>query len=424
MKGTKHMKSSARAFSNGRFVRPALLLVLALLLAVPAAAQDDDPGYRIGVGDILSITVYGDTALSGRFPVAPDGTIAYPVLGNISVVGSTPARVGAGIGKDLSQHFPGLAVTAAVEEYAPVFVVGDVTTPGKYEYRPGMIALELVALGGGIRRTTTADESTQIQLIGARQDYADLELQIFAQDVARTRLRAELEGHDFDDAEPVSETDPVLREAKQRVLEGEKVLFAMRKSALESEDEALLAQEKSFDEEIETVATSIELHDREIDLMMEDVVSQRTLVERGLTAKSNLREMERGLSSTRRDALELGSFLARARQNKLAIQQRRSSLLETRRNEAAAMLREIDLELARMKARQRALLDTMAELARAAGGAAMAEAEIEPRFAVLRMEDGEYREAGADERAGLRPGDILRVTLPSLTSRQRSASLE
>src|SRR5690606_27332861 len=87
------------------------------------------------------------------------------------------------------------------------------------------------------------------------------------------------------------------------------------------------------------------------------------LVERGLTAKSSLREAERRLSATRRDALELGSFLARAEQNQLSLGQRRLALAEARRNEAAAQLPNVELMIGRKESHLRALLETMAELA-------------------------------------------------------------
>src|SRR5690606_19311027 len=118
-----------------------------------------------------------------------------------------------------------------------------------------------------------------------------------------------------------------------------------------------------YADEIETITESIRLHGEEIELLNEDVASTRQLVERGLTAKSNLREVERQLSATRRDALELGSFLARAQQNLLSLGQRRLALKEERRNEAAAQLVAVELVIGRKEAQRQALLETMTELA-------------------------------------------------------------
>lgn len=376
-------------------------------LSSRAAAQTADGQYKVGTGDVLSIVVYGDEALSGDYPVAPDGTIAYPVLGNVSVTGLSPAEIGGRIGKSLAEYIPGLTVTAAVAQYAPVFLIGDVEKPGQYEYRPGMIAIELVAVGGGVRRGLGGLENGQLQIIAAQQEYADLALQIYALEARRARLEAEFHNRDHTFPSPAAGTDPATREARQRIIDGEKTLFDIRKNTLRSEGAALAAQEESYRDEIEQLTASIELHQNEIRLLSEDVASTRDLAERGLTAKSNLREVERRLSAAHRDALELGSFLARARQSELALRQRRQALVETRANEAARAIQEADLELARMRTKQRYLLQTMSEAALTAGG------PIAPRigYKILRSVDGEYQEIEASERSAIMPGDILQSQL-------------
>lgn len=392
--------------------RSGLAFVLALSLSVlilglsllPAAAQSAAEPYRVGAGDVLAVMVYGETGLSGEFTVSPDGTIAYPILGNVPVAGLTSAEIAERVDKALADYVPAPAVTATVARYAPVFIVGDVERPGRYEYRPGMTALELVALGGGVRRTP-ADGGAW--LVAARQEYTDLELQIFAQQVRRARLKAELDGTAFD-YPPPAEPDPDMRDVKQRLVEGERVLFEVRQATLASEDEALAAQERSYADEIEQLAASIKLHDEEIKLLEQDVLSTRDLAERGLTAKSNLREMERRLSSARRDALEMRSFLARATQNRLALDQRRVALVETLRREAAQEMQEIDTALARMRARRSVLFEAISE-AMLRGNPE----EARPRltFSIVSAASDGFGEVPAGELTLLRPGDILRATL-------------
>ncbi|WP_274425378.1 polysaccharide biosynthesis/export family protein [Chelativorans sp. YIM 93263] len=394
----------SRLFRNAA----SLTMVAALggmLVVSPAAAQSDE-AYRVSSGDVLSIVVYGEAALSGDYPVAPDGTIAYPLLGNVSVKGLNPIEVGRKIDSALSEYVPGATVTTSVAEYAPIFLIGDVENPGEYQYRPGMIAIELVALGGGVRRGSSATDNAQLQLISARQEYADLALQIFALEARRARLQAEFEGRDYTYTPP-TDSEPAVREARQRLIEGEKTLFEIRQATLASEDEALAAQEQSYQDEIEQLTESIELHSNEIELLGQDVASNRDLAERGLTAKSNLREVERRLSSARRDALELHSYLARARQNQLAFRQRRQALVETRRNEAAAEIQEIDLNLARMRSSQRSVLDTVAETALITNGPEKPIVSYE----LLRRAEGDYQELDASERDSILPGDVLRVEL-------------
>lgn len=399
----------------GWFVRHLVATVagVALLSATMSSAsgQSAPEPYRLGNGDVLAITVFGEEGLSGEYTIN-DGAIAYPLLGQVEVAGKSAADVAGILSRDLAEFVPGLSVAAAVSRYAPVFVLGDVQTPGRYDYRPGMIALELFALGGGLRRAETPlASSSGLQLLGMRQELNDNELQIMGLEASRARLRAELNDSDFVAPDPRKD-EPALMAFQRKVNERERDLLAIRDANLEAEARALSAQEQSFVDEIASITRSIELHEDEIRLIGEDVTATAQLVERGLTSKSNLRESERRLSATRRDALELNSYLARARQNLLAVQQRREGLKEQRRNEAAAQLQAVELELERKGAREEALLASMVELAMSADSSARLQAGVTLSYRILRRTaGGEYQETPVGEQEPIRPGDILRAEI-------------
>ena len=379
------------------------------LLETAAPSLSESTAYKATPGDVVQITVYGDSDLSGRFAVDRDGSITYPLVGSVSVVGMTMPEIGQLLGKTLSERLPSVSVTAAISEYAPVFVVGEVRNPGKYQYRPGMITLELIALAGGVGRLESPLDGSAFQLLNARQEYVDLDLQIFAQRARRQRLRAELDEAELSFPAPL-DADPDVRQTEQQILDGELELFQIRKRGLISDEQALQAQENSYSDEIRTIEKSTVLHNQEIALLDDDVATTRKLVERGLTATSNLRQVERDLSATKRDALELRTYLARAEQNRLAIQQRRSALVDQRRNEAAAAIQDIDLNVARMTKRQQALISSMTEIAASARQTHALAADRKTVMSVLRSTDGvSYDEISADDRSQIKPGDILRI---------------
>lgn len=390
------------------------LLFLMAALAGGVHAQADRGQLSINAGDVLSITVFGRADLSGDFPVAPDGTIALPLAGSLTAAGLAPSTLSGQIEKALLQYIPGLSVTVAISKFAPVFVVGEVQAPGRYEYRPGMTALELFALSGGLRRAPAEKDTVSLQIIQARQDLQDLDLQIFAQQAARERLRAEIDDTDYAATMPQATTDATSRVLEQRMVDSQVALFKIRKAALETQERGIDAQAASYDDEIATLNASIKLHNEEIGLLEEDVAAQKSLVERGLTAKSNLREIERLLSSTRRDALELNSFLARARQNKLGLEQRRTDLTSMRRDEAAKQMQDIEVALARFTVRRDGLIRAIGELAQMSGSDVLAAADLTPTYRIMRMVDGAYQQVDADEQAMIRPNDILTVRLPNL----------
>jgi polysaccharide export outer membrane protein len=109
--------------------------------------------------------------------------------------------------------------------------------------------------------------------------------------------------------------------------------------------------------------------------------------------------------------LELASFLARARQNQLAMQQRIANLEEVRRSDAATSLQEVDLNLARMERRSSAQIQTMAEIAKSSGNISSADMRKKLIFTISRNVNGAFQDITGNERTEIKPGDILRIEL-------------
>lgn len=382
---------------------------LLLLSSTASSAWAGEP-YKIGSGDVLQITVYGDPGLSGTFPVSVEGTIGYPILGNVPVAEHTVSEVSDTISGALLQHIPNLSVSVAMKEYAPVFVIGDVQNPGKYEFRPGMIALELFALSGGLKEATDKLDSAGTQLVSARQEYSDTSLQLFAMDVKRARLDAELASKPFEYVlDKNTSTDDRLD--RQQIIDSERRMYALRLAALQSEENALRAQKQNYREEIVTLEQSTKLRNEEIALLEQNVDASKTLVDKGLSAQSSLRDTQRQLSAMRRDALEFGSFLARARQNENAIEQRLLGLHEQRANDAAKELRDIDIDILRLRKKLSFIVQTMAEIGATAQRTLTREQSVKLSFSVARVINGVYQETELSEHDPIKAGDILRAQL-------------
>jgi protein involved in polysaccharide export with SLBB domain len=59
----------------------------------PVAAADS-PDYRLGAGDKIRISVFGEESLSGEFLVSGGaGTIAFPLIGDVEASGLTVAEL-------------------------------------------------------------------------------------------------------------------------------------------------------------------------------------------------------------------------------------------------------------------------------------------------------------------------------------------
>ena len=119
----------------------------------PAGAQPPanvEPGYQLGSGDRVRITVFGQPDLSGEYAVDGTGVLSFPLIGQIPAGGRTASDVEQAIVAKLKPNYlkdPRVAVE--VLTYRPFYIVGEVKTPGSYPYVSGMTVLNAVALAGG-----------------------------------------------------------------------------------------------------------------------------------------------------------------------------------------------------------------------------------------------------------------------------------
>ncbi|MEQ1760518.1 MAG: polysaccharide biosynthesis/export family protein [Vicinamibacterales bacterium] len=113
------------------------------------AAQPTD--YVIGPQDILTIAVFDQENLGGKFPVDSDGTFTFPLIGRVHAGGLTLRELEAEIKKRLKDGFfkdPQIAV--GVEQYRSqkIHIVGEVRNPGTYPLTGDMSLIEAVARAG------------------------------------------------------------------------------------------------------------------------------------------------------------------------------------------------------------------------------------------------------------------------------------
>lgn len=139
------------------FMQRALLRLLLLLAACAAAAAVADEGsagataYRLNTGDVVRIQVFGEADLSPTVRIDERGRIPYPFLGELAIAGLTTQEVEGLILEGLKgPYLVDPRVNVTVDAYRPVYVNGEVRTPGSYAWEPGMTVRKVVALAGGL----------------------------------------------------------------------------------------------------------------------------------------------------------------------------------------------------------------------------------------------------------------------------------
>ena len=135
----------------------AVLLAFSLLTGFGTAAYAQDatiqsPAYRINAGDQLEIYVWGEERLQRVVNVLPDGTIAFPLIGQMQVRGLLPQELEAQVREGLRDQYRGEApqVTVSVTPVGMQFsIVGKVRAPGSFQPGRYVNALEALSLAGG-----------------------------------------------------------------------------------------------------------------------------------------------------------------------------------------------------------------------------------------------------------------------------------
>lgn len=109
--------------------------------------------YRIKPGDTLDIYVWGEERLSRDIKVLPDGTVSFPLVGQINAANKLPRDVEAEIVTGLKPKYRDTVpqVTVSVKEAVGMqfSIVGKVKQPGAFTTGRYVNVLEAVALAGG-----------------------------------------------------------------------------------------------------------------------------------------------------------------------------------------------------------------------------------------------------------------------------------
>jgi polysaccharide export outer membrane protein len=119
-----------------------------LASAEPEAFKVED--YRLGAGDRVRLTVFGETDLSGDFSVDGTGQVSLPLIGEVEARNLTVREFQRAVDARLRDgYLKDPRVSAEVVQYRPFYILGEVQRPGTYAYQNGLTVLNAVATAQG-----------------------------------------------------------------------------------------------------------------------------------------------------------------------------------------------------------------------------------------------------------------------------------
>ena len=119
--------------------------------AIREDAYEAPQEFLLGPEDVLEITVWRNQDLSRSAVIRPDGMISMPIIGDVPAAGKTASILAKDLSTKLLPFVPNINVSVLVKEVNSyhVFVLGEVSKPGKFQVKSYTTLLQAISMAGG-----------------------------------------------------------------------------------------------------------------------------------------------------------------------------------------------------------------------------------------------------------------------------------
>ncbi|ESY88987.1 polysaccharide biosynthesis/export family protein [Mesorhizobium australicum] len=402
-------------------------LAAATAFALPAMAAE----YLLGPQDKVRLKVYEWrasrdvifewTALNDDFVVGADGTLFLPFVGQIRAQGTSPGDLARAIGDRLMQQMglgrhPDVAVEIA--QYRPFYIVGYVTQPGEFPYRPGLTVLQALGIAGGLRTREDDIPRLEREVIAGQGDVGLLALSSVTLLARKARLEAEQAGSD-DIAFPGELKDRASNATVAVAMEQERRIFAVRKEAMTTQLRSLSELKDFLEKELDSLQQQLTFRDKQIELIQKELAGVSSLVQKGLAVAPRELNLEGTVAQMQGDRLAAETSLLRVRQEISKTDIEILNLNNQHANEIAAALRETQSQLNEVVSKAETASQLLHETAVTAPALLALREHAErakPIFKIVRMTANGSQELAAEETTSIEPGDTVKIEIPAPTS--------
>jgi polysaccharide export outer membrane protein len=307
--------------------------------------------------------------------------------------------------------------TVEILEYPPVYVVGDVTTPGEYRFRSGLTVLQALALSGGPLREAKESSEDQIRIVG---ELRDIRIDILHTKARIVRLDAEMaEASEL--VFPATQPGDADAALGADVEAQERIIFEARIKERERQAKSLEELRQLLRAEIGVLEQKVKAANIGVENAREELKNVNVLVEKGIAIASRRSELEQRLAGYQAESLDQVTAIMRARQSITEATRNLDGLEDNHRTEVAATLQQEQVNLEKLMLRQdvsqKLLLESLASAAPFAKDPAALE------FVLTRYDDGKTTEIAATDSTQLMPGDVVTVRLKAAPAAAAAADV-
>jgi polysaccharide biosynthesis/export protein len=391
------------------------------VLIFPTSSEASE--YRLGVGDVLELSIIGSPEVRQRIPVDIDGDASFPLIGEMQVAGITMSDLrsrvverlphfiyknrSASIG-DQAQVIEANEISLRILEYRPVYLSGDVARQGEVSYRPGLNVRQAISVAGGYNVEGSTPGNSALDVLETQNQYATVAINLARETVRIWRLQSTLNPKISLDR---SELDASVNlETLNRLIELEVGHREAEQRDYEAEKTQLLATIEQAEWRMTNLSNQSKSEAEGAKLDADEVEKVNDLFRRSLVPSSRVTDVRRAalLSSSR--ALQTSVAADNARKERDEAQAKLARLSSTRYMELAREL----LDATAKEAVLRAEFDNMRKKLLLAGVKApslLRAPNASVRVVIFRRIGNDEARIVAEQEAELLPGDVVEVSL-------------
>jgi polysaccharide export outer membrane protein len=372
-------------------------------------AQSETGVQRLGPGDKIQVTVFGQSEFSGEFSIEGSGALVLPVVGGVMVRDLTLAEAEKLVSTKLESVLQRPIVSLRLTDSRPIYILGDVRNPGNYPFRSGASVLSVVATAGGFGPKETVAPASRADFLQAEERLRMLQTNQRTLLIRLARLEAQRSGASelkLPDDPRFSLSDPNVA----RIVAQEREIMLERKKGQEQTLNLLLSQKPRIDAEIKATRAQAEAEERQLKLLQEHIADYAKLLESGLARRYTTIELQREEGRHKGNLARYVADIARLDlaqgEVDLRIKSTENAYLEKLSNEiqeVRSRLQEIDIAMPLAREVREA------KLQQGGAAAALVAGEVERIITVIRMRNGKAESFKATPTTLLAPGDIVDV---------------
>jgi polysaccharide biosynthesis/export protein len=408
----------------GRLLRHSILAcgfagVVAVFFGQTAFAD-----YRLSPGDTVEVAVVGIPDQRYRALVQLDGSINLPGIGPVVVEGMTQANLQARMetllptkifryrtpdGLEHSVVLKPDDVTASIAEYRPVYISGDVLTPGQQAYRPLMTVRQVVAIAGGYSLLRSRAMQAGADPIELRRDFESASIEYAKESLHIVRLQAELQDKaTFEQQTPRAAS--VASTISSAMIKSETDSLRITQDDFHAEQAFLEDTIKKGDLQLEVLKTQEQDEAKGVESDTQDLDRVAKLFSAGTLVSPRVTEARRALllSSTRHLQTSVEVMRLQRQQDEQRRQLKR--MAAQRKVRLLAELNDTNVRLVVLSARLQATRQRL-QPSGAAGPVLTGADNLQPDVVIVRKIDQKWTRIPAAADAEVEPGDVIEVAL-------------